>query len=185
MSSIRTVSATPALLPADGAAGVGTGTGFDEEKQRQIVRRAITRSFFCTLATSSATNRPHVVGVIYAAADGVLYVNTSESSTKARNVRATGRAAVCIPVRRYPFGPPFCVQFQGAAELRAAQDPHILELIHDGRLKAITSHGEQDLPGTCFIQVTPSRRVSTYGLGVPLRRLLRDPFSASRTVELD
>ena len=34
------------------------------ERQRKLVRRAIERGSFCTLATSSEANRPHVVGVL-------------------------------------------------------------------------------------------------------------------------
>jgi predicted pyridoxine 5'-phosphate oxidase superfamily flavin-nucleotide-binding protein len=155
-----------------------------DERQRRIVRRAIRRSSFCTLATASAANRPHVVGVLYAAVDGLLYVSTETTSIKARNVRENPRVAVCIPVRRYPVGPPFCVQFQGSAELRPTGDPQIVGLLDAGRLKPITTHGELDHPDACFIRVTPARRVASYGLGVPLRQLLRDPLGASRSVEM-
>jgi hypothetical protein len=92
--------------------------------------------------------------------------------------------AVCIPVRRYPVGPPFSVQFQGSAEVLAADDPSITRLISGGRLKKITSHGELDDPETCFLRMTPGRRVASYGIGVPLRTLLRDPLAGSRSVEI-
>jgi nitroimidazol reductase NimA-like FMN-containing flavoprotein (pyridoxamine 5'-phosphate oxidase superfamily) len=158
--------------------------GTEQERQRKLVRRAIERHSFCTLATSSAANRPHVVGVLYAAVDGVLYVAASETSIKVRNVRENPRVAMCIPVRRYPVGPPFSVQFQGKAEVCSADDPRMVELLEAGRLKRITAHGELEDPDTCFLRVTPGRRVATYGLGVPLRTLLRDPIQASRSVEM-
>ena len=154
------------------------------ERQRKQVRRAIERSSFCTLATSSDANRPHVVGVLYAAVEGHFYVATLNTSVKVRNVRANRRVAVCIPVRRYPVGPPFSVQFQGNAQVRPVDDPEIVRLLEAGRLKRITSHGELDDPNACFLRVAPGRRVATYGLGVPLRVLLRDPIHASRSVEL-
>jgi len=152
--------------------------------QAAAVRRAIGKGSFCTLATSSAANRPHVTGVLYAAADGVLHVHTLRSSIKARNVRDNPRVAVCIPVRRLPVGPPFAVHFQGRAELCAVDDPRILALADAGRLKRITSHGELAHPDSCFLRIVPARRVATYGLGVPLRELLRDPLAATRSVEL-
>jgi general stress protein 26 len=147
------------------------------------VHRAIAKHSFCTLATSSGDS-PHGVGVLYAAVDGVLYVSTLEGSKKARNIRKNSRVAVCIPVRRYPMAPPFLVQFGGTAEILAPQHPTIVELVHTRRFKKITSHGELDDPDTCFLRITPGRTVFTYGIGVPLRTLMRDPIHANRTFVL-
>src|SRR4051812_22758985 len=141
------------------------------------VARAIARNSFCVLA-SSAADRPHAVGVMYAAVDGVLYVATLTGSKKVRNIRDNRRVAVCIPVRRYPLVPPFAVQFEATAEVVPRDDPHIVDLLRTPRLKKITAHGELDDPRTCFLRLTPARRVSTYGVGVPLRALLRDPLGA-------
>lgn len=147
------------------------------------VARAIEKHSFCTLATAAA-NRPHCVGVLYAAVDGVLYVSTLEHSKKARNIAANPLVAVCIPVRRYPMAPPFLVQFSASAEILPAQDPTMVELARTGRLKKITAHGELEHPGSCFLRITPERTVFTYGIGVPLRTVLRDPIQASRTFDL-
>ena len=159
-------------------------SGGDQARQRQLVRRAIERHSFCTLATSSSANRPLVVGVLYAYVDGSLYFATSGESPKVRNIRENPRVAVCIPVRRYPVGPPFSVQFQGSAAVLERGDAEVARLIEAGRLKPITSHGELDDPETCFLRVSPGRRIATYGLGVSLRTLLRDPIHASRSVEM-
>src|ERR1700730_6617952 len=157
-------------------------TGGDSQRKR--VERAIERSSFCTLATVSQANRPHVVGVLYAAVKGLLYVSTLQSSVKARNIRTNPRVAVCIPVRRFPVGPPFHVALQGQAELCPRQDARIDRLLKARRLKTITSHGELDDPDSWLLIITPGRRVATYGLGVPVRQLMRDPVHASRSVEL-
>ena len=154
------------------------------EKAAQAVRRAIAKNAFCVLCTSSAANRPHAVGVLYAAVDGVLYVATLESSKKVRNIRENPRAAVCIPVRRYPVAPPFAVQFGALAEVLPPRDDRIAGLVETRQLKKITSHGELDDPRTCFLRLTPDAKVSSYGVGVPLRTLLRDPLHASRTFDL-
>jgi general stress protein 26 len=156
----------------------------DDDRLGKVVRRAIARHSFCTLATVSAAGDPHVVGVVYVAVDGVLYLSTLDTTRKARNVRGSGRAAVCIPVRRYPVGPPFCVQFQASAEVLSRHEPTVDRLIRAGRLKKILAFDVLDDPATCFLRVTPDRRVSTYGVGVPLMTLLRDVTGASRTVEL-
>ncbi len=151
------------------------------ERQLKLIRRAIARSSYCTLATSSAGNRPLVAGVLYAVVDQVLYVSTLSSSVKARNISENGRVALCIPVRRYPVGPPFSVQFQGRAEIHSLENPEISELVEGGRLKRITSHGELDAADSCMVKIVPGPRIATYGLGVSLRELLRDPIHASRS----
>ena len=154
------------------------------DRQQRIVKKAIAKSSFCTLATASPANRPHSAGVVYAEADGDLYVSVMESSVKARNIAANPRVAVTIPVRRLPVGPPFTIQFQGTAEIIPSNDPRIAALIERGLLKKVTSHGEVDLPGGCFIKITPGRRVATHGLGVSLLSVIREPFAAGRIVEL-
>ncbi len=161
-----------------------TATTAQTTRQRETVRKAIAKGGFCTLATSSAANRPHVDGVLYAEADGSLYLSTMENSVKARNVRANPNIAVTIPIRRLPVGPPSTVQFQGTAEVLALTDPRIVALAASGKLKPITSHGELDLPGGCFIKITPARRVNTFGVGVSLLKLVRDPLNVAGSVEL-
>jgi hypothetical protein len=143
------------------------------------VLRAIGKRSFCTLATSSPTNQPHVAGVMYAMANDRLYITTSRASRKARNIAAIPNVFVCIPIRRAPVGPPSTVQFAATAELLTARDPDIVALVQAGRLKAITGHGELDMADICFVRVSPSRRLLTYGLGLPLRQLIKDPLNAA------
>jgi general stress protein 26 len=157
---------------------------FDPARQLAVIRRAVAKRSFCVLATSSARNRPHAVGVLYAAVDLTLYLLVSEDSVKVRNVRANPQVAVSIPVRRGPFGPPMAVQFQGTAEVLAVDDPHIRQLLDQGRLKRITGLGALDHPGACFLRITPGRRIASYGLGVNLIALMRDITLGARSVEL-
>jgi len=150
----------------------------------QDVVRALDRRSFCTLASVSPAGRPHVAGVLYEAVGTTLYVSTLRTSRKARNIAADGHVGVCVPVRRLPVGPPSSLQFQATADVLAIDDPHITRLAEAGALKAITGHGELDLPGGCFLRITPARRINTYGLGMSLRRLLKDPLHAAGAVEL-
>jgi hypothetical protein len=147
--------------------------------QRQIASRS-----FCTMATVSQTGIPHATGVIYAYVDGVFYVSTLRTSRKARNLAESGRASLCIPVRRVPAGPPSTVQVATRGEILDQDDPRIVSLVGRGALKSITGHGELEIVNGCFLRLTPSRRVLTYGLGLPLRTLIRDPLNASGRVEL-
>lgn len=148
----------------------------------RAAQRVLARRSFCTLATASEANRPHVVGVVYVAVEGRLYIHSIEGSRKIRNIRANSRVGICVPTRTIPFAPPFCVQFQGTADVVGPDDAEIRALLIAGRLKKISAHGALAVPGTCFIRVTPGRTLSTYGVGVPLRTLLRDPFHANRSV---
>lgn len=148
------------------------------------VTRAVARRSFCTLATTSPAGRPHVAGVLYELVGTQLWVGTLRSSRKARNLAANPAAAVTIPVRRLPVGPPSSVQFQATVELLPVDHPDLLALVDSGRLRAITSHGELDLPGVCFLRLTPTGTIHTYGLGMPLRHLLRNPLDGAATTEL-
>ncbi len=112
---------------------------------------------------------------MYVEVDGVLYVHTQHTSRKARNVAANGQVGFTIPTRKIPVGPPYSIQFQGRAEVVAMDDPRIADLVEAGRLEKITSHGELDEPNGVFLAITPDRRIHSYGLGVPVRDIMRDP----------
>jgi hypothetical protein len=145
------------------------------------VRRAVVKRSFATLATVSPAGRPHVAGVLYELVGGQLYVSMHRASRKARNVAADPHVAVCIPVRRVPVGPPSSIQFQAVAEILPIDDSRIRELVGNGQLKSITSHGELDDPGHCFVCITPPATIHTYGLGMSLRQLMREPLAAGGT----
>jgi hypothetical protein len=148
------------------------------------ILKLLARRSFCTLASTSPDGRAHVAGVLYALDGTTLYVSTLRSSKKARNIAANPEVSICVPIRRLPVGPPSSLQFAARGELLATDDPEIDRLAAEGHLKAITGHGELDLPDGCIIRITPARRITTYGLGMPLRRLLKDPLHAAGAVSL-
>lgn len=171
MNNITTT--TPALHPTHGLSDTD-------------VRRLIDRRSFATIATVSPAGFPHAANVLYELIDNDLYVNTLRSSRKAKNVAASGRVGVTIPVRRVPVGgPPSAIQFQAEATILGAYDPAIDDLVADGALGSITGHGERDLPDSCFLRINLPRRVHTYGLGMSLLSLIRHPLDAAGLVELD
>jgi hypothetical protein len=148
------------------------------------VLRALAKRSFATVATVSERGRPHVAGVLYALADGALWVSTDAGSRKARNVAANGHVAVDVPVRRLPLGPPANVHFQSTALVLDAGDAAVQARLDAGDLRSITGHGELDLPGGCFLRIALPSRVHTYGLGMSLLQLARDPLGAGGSVEL-
>lgn len=148
------------------------------------VYKALTKRSFATLATSSPSGQPHVAGVLYEMVGLDLYINTMRPSRKARNVETNDRVGVTIPIRRIPFGPPSTVHFQGTATVLAPDSSEIRSLVEAGELKSITSHGELEVEGSCFVRISPKRRLLTYGLGLSLITLIRDPLNASGKIEL-
>jgi hypothetical protein len=148
------------------------------------VRKAIDKRSFCVIATTSDANRPHVAGVLYAAVDGDLYISTMLDSRKARNLLTNPRVSVTVPIRRLPVGPPSSVQYTSTAEVLELDHPDVVRLAEAGRLKAITGHGELELDGGCVLRIAAPRVVHTFGIGISLLRLIRDPLSAGGRVEL-
>lgn len=148
------------------------------------VVKAMARRSFCTLATTSPADRSHAAGVLYEMVGTTLYASTLRTSRKARNIAANPHVGVVIPIRRLPVGPPSSIQFQGTAEILDLDDPEIRHLVEQGALKSITGHGELEIPDGCFIRITPNRRINTYGLGMSLYKLIRNPLDAAGSVEL-
>ena len=148
------------------------------------IRRAIERRSVATLATVSATGRPHAATVLYQCVDDALFVSTYRGSRKARNVADHGAAAVNIAVRRLPIGPPASIQFRSSATVLANDDPEIIRLAGAGRLNRITAHGELSLDGACFLRLALPTRLVTYALGMSLWRAIRQPLDAAGEVDL-
>jgi nitroimidazol reductase NimA-like FMN-containing flavoprotein (pyridoxamine 5'-phosphate oxidase superfamily) len=157
------------------------GPSLAKQVQKEMVRRS-----FCTLATAGADGAPHAVGVNYEFVGGHLYFATGESSKKMHNIRQNPRVAVFIPVRKYPMGPPFSIQFQGTATILSRDEPEIVGLLKAGKLKKITRFGVLEKePDACFLKVKPAEKVHTYGLGIPLLTLIRNTAQGDRTVDFN
>ncbi|HET6662832.1 MAG TPA: pyridoxamine 5'-phosphate oxidase family protein, partial [Acidimicrobiales bacterium] len=155
------------------------------EPNAGLVRRALARRSFATVATVSERGRPHVAGVLYALADDALWFSTDRDSRKGRNLAANPHVAVDVLVRRIPVGPPSSIHFQATAEIVDTDDPRLRALVAAGELKSITGHGELDRPGGCFVRVALPGRVHTYGLGMSLLHLARHPLECGGTTRLD
>jgi len=147
------------------------------------VMAAIGRRSFAAVASTSPAGHPHAAGVLYELVGSDLFVSTLRSSRKARNVDACGRVGVTIPIRRLPIGPPSTVQFQARAEVLDIDDPVMAAHVSDGHLRSVTGHGELELPGGCFLRISVPSRLHTYGLGMSLWSLIKDPMGAGGVVE--
>lgn len=154
-------------------------------EQASRIRKAIRSRGFATLSTVSDAGFPHAAGVLYTPIGDELWVHTDRTSRKARNVEADDRVAVVIPIRRLPVGPPFTVHFQGRADVVAMTDPEVLRHVESGALKALTGHGELDMPDGCFLRIRPGGVIHSYGIGVSAVAVARDPLNnGPRSVRL-
>jgi Pyridoxamine 5'-phosphate oxidase len=138
----------------------------------------LARRSFCILASTSARGQSHAAGVIYEFVDGALYVHTMRSSRKARNILANPSVGIVVPARRLPVGPPFSLQFQATADVLSMDAPQIIELLDSKRLRAISGHGALSEPDGCFVRIVPTGLVHSYGIGVSVLGLIKDPLHA-------
>ncbi len=179
VDGMQTTIDTPTTTPTSSEATA-------QRKQRRKIMRTIERRSFCTLATTSAAGRSHAAGVVYEAVDGALWVHVMRSSRKARNVANNPDVGVGIAFRRLPFGPPYTIHFQAKARLVEMDDPAVGGLLEAGKLKSISGHGALDEPDGCFLEIRPNGTLHSFGLGVPVIDLVRDPLNTGgRHVELD
>lgn len=176
---METLSGRPYVMAMETTQHSSASTTSPLELPAEAVLEAIGKRSFATLASTSPEGRPHAAGVLYALSGDHLYVSTMGSSRKARNIVQDPRVAVTVPVRRAPIGPPSTIIFQTTARVLELDDPELRAATVTGDLKAVTGHGELELPGGVFIQVALPRRVVTYGLGMSLLSLMREPMNAA------
>jgi len=168
-----TETTAPLLAPASQSS---SGRHVDPD----LVRRHMTSRSYAVLASVSASGRPHAAGVLYVVVHDTLYVSTDADSRKARNVAVAPHVGVTIPVRRIPFGaPPSAIQFQAGARLLSPTDPEVVRLAESGALKQIVGHGELERDQACVLAIRPTGTIHTYGLGMSLWALARDPLNAA------
>jgi hypothetical protein len=112
--------------------------------------------------------------VVYRVANRRLYVAVAPDSWKARHVPKTGRVAVTIPVRRggllslvTPI-PPATISFHGAATVHPAGSPRATELVAE--LASLVP--KERRAAACVMEIAPEGGFLTYGLGVPLLKML-------------
>jgi hypothetical protein len=151
-------------------------TAGDIDQQARIIAKALRTNSFATLATVSPKGRSHCAGVVYDFVDGALWIHTMGDGRKGRNIAHNGHVGVCVPYRRLPVGPPYTLHFQGVAELVPLDDPDALSHYQAGRLDTISGHGAMEMTGACFVRITPTGTIHSFGPGVPILDLARNPL---------
>lgn len=148
----------------------------DATRQARIIAKALRKKTFATLATVSPKGRSHSAGVVYDFVDGALWIHTMRDGRKGRNIAHNRHVGVCVPYRRLPVGPPYTLHFQGVAELVPLDDPAAVSHYEAGRLNSISGHGAMEMDGACFVRTTPTGTIHSFGPGVPVLDLARNPL---------
>lgn len=149
-----------------------------EPTQTKRITKILARRSFCVVATTSPSGHSHAAGVVFDWADGAMYIHTMRSSRKARNIAANPNVGIVVPARRLPVGPPFTIQFQATATILSMTDATIRRLLAERKLTTTSGHGALDEANGCFLQITPAGAMHTYGIGVRIIDIIRDPLHA-------
>jgi hypothetical protein len=143
----------------------------------------LAEASFAVLGYVTPAGEPRSSGVVYKSIGRRLYVAVASDSWKARDIAASGRVAVTVPVRRggllslvAPI-PPATVSFHAAAIVHPAGSPQVRPLLKElGSLLPVERR-----TSACIIEVLPEGAFLTYGLDVSLSKM-RDPAAARARV---
>jgi hypothetical protein len=147
------------------------------------VWNSLERASFAVISHVTAAGEARSSGVVYATAGRRLYVAVAADSWKARQVAASGRVAVTVPVRRggllallFPI-PPATISFHGAAIVHPAGN--VLTGVAPRQLASLLPAERQ--ASSRIIEIIPEDHFLTYGIGVSLMQM-RNPAAARARV---
>jgi hypothetical protein len=146
------------------------------------VWQAIVKASFAVLSYATPAGEPRSSGVVYKATGRRLYVGVAPDSWKAKHVAATGRVAVTVPVRRggllslLASIPPATISFHGTAIVHPAGSPQATAGLQE--LGSLIPKERQACDSV--IEILPEGAFLTYGVGVPLRKMLDVVASLAR-----
>jgi len=133
------------------------------------VWKELERSSFAVLSYVTPGGKPRSSGVLCAATDHRLYVVAAPDSWKARHIATGDEVAVTVPIRRgsvlsliAPI-PPATVSLQAAATVHPAGS-----VDRKSVPKKLAKLLPKNASTGCLIELAPTGRFTTYGIGVSL-----------------
>lgn len=142
------------------------------------VEKAMRESCYGVLGTIDGNGNPHSTSVLYGVSlpddPFSLYVVTSRSYKKIRNIEARPEVSFVIPFPHHimRFVPPNCVQFQGIAELYDLNFVHAYATFLEKKtLKMTLADAMQHPNDNVFIRIIPNQRINGYGLGMSMMEM--------------
>jgi nitroimidazol reductase NimA-like FMN-containing flavoprotein (pyridoxamine 5'-phosphate oxidase superfamily) len=148
------------------------------------VRKILRKKNWLVLGTSN-NNVPHSSVVLYQSDGYVIYCMTGKDTLKARNIRINSKVSVTLPFRKNFLhkiipAPPAELHFTAEAEIKSIENEEA-RTIFSKYLKYQENIENQE--ENIWIKITPSKRISTYGVGIPLLKM-RNPEKARNLVRL-
>ena len=133
------------------------------------VWRELGKASFAVVSYVTPARKPRSSGVLCAAVDQRLYLVVAPDSWKARHIATGDEVAVTVPIRRgsvlsliAPI-PPATVSFHGTATVHPAGS-----VDRESVPKKLAKLLPKDASTGCLIELVPTGRFLTYGIGVSL-----------------
>ena len=147
----------------------------------------IAEQMFAVVGYVTPRGEARTAGVVYRVRDRRLYFNTDTEAWKARHLQENPSISVTVLVpRRVAFLPwiripPATIAFQGSARILSVGDAPagVVDALVD-KLEP----REELLRGTSVAEVTAKGHFVTYGIGVPVRTMLK-PYEAAGRVAVE
>lgn len=147
-----------------------------------LVKKVLKSKNFLVLGTASESGRPHSSGVLYELVGDTIYIHTTRSSRKFKNVSENPHVAVTVPYRRIPVGPPSTIQFQGWATVMREQSAGVHQLIAQGHFQTLLSKGAENVPDGVFLRIGLPRVIHTFGVEGSLWKWATKPLETGSKV---
>ncbi len=153
---------------------------------RQEIRKILKKQMWLVLSTVDDTNQPHSSVVVYQSDGNKIYIQTGETTIKARNIKNNTKVSITIPFRKNFLhkiipAPPAELHFTAKAEIISKEDKEAREVLKKFIKQAESVGGSDE---TIWIRITPSGIISTYGVGIPLLTMM-NPLKARNIVHLN
>ena len=147
------------------------------------VWKTINNQLFAVLAMVTQENESRSVGIVYIVQDRKLYIGTDTQSWKAKHIKNNPNVSMTIPVpKRIPLLPwikipQATISFSGTARVSPAlgADKELL--------RAVYRHFADDqelLAENSLIEITPVGEFITYGVGIPLMKMMKPELARGR-----
>ena len=146
--------------------------------------QAISKELFGVLGMVTGAKESRSVGIVYIIQDRKLYIGTGSQSWKAKHIKTNPNVSMTIPIpKRILFLPwikipQATISFSGTAKIIPAVEAE------KKLLQAVFRHFAEDLEfisENCLIEVSPVDDFITYGVGIPLMKMMKPELARGRS----
>ncbi|MBD3195179.1 MAG: hypothetical protein GF317_09000 [Candidatus Lokiarchaeota archaeon] len=158
----------------------------ESKKLKKKIRKILKKKMWLVLSVVDENNTPHSSVVVYQSNGEVIYIQTGTTTLKAKAIRNNINVSVTIPFRKNFLhklipAPPAELHFTAKAKIVSKENLEAKEILKKF-IKAAENVDNED--ETIWIKITPSRFISTYGVGVPIWKM-RKPEEARNLVQME